>query len=121
MNTTVQEKNIEEQGPTGFWTFDRNLGVHRPVSISYTGRMMPYRRVSGLSSAEQAKTRKGEIVVIGGCPPSGGTTWRQVVYHLGRYRTRVPSEAVVGWVDGAVGEWEFDRLMNTDTYIPGDE
>lgn len=121
MNTTFQERKIEEQGPTGFWMFDQTLGDSRPVSISYAGRMMPYRRVSGLNTVEQTKVRNGELVVIGGCPPFGGTTWRQVVYRCGRYRTRMPSEALVGAVEGAVGEWEWAKLMETETSFQGDE
>src|SRR5208283_5506076 len=110
MSTTIQEKKIEEQGPT--FACIRHNGdplLFEYITISYTGRMMPWRRASGLSSDEQAKARKGEIVVIGGCPCSWGTTWREVVFHRGRYRTRIPSPAVVKAVESQVNDWHRNR------------
>ena len=70
---------------------------------------MPWRRASGLSRDEQAQIRKGETVVIGGCPRSRGTTWRQVVYRGGRYRTRLPSEVVAGRVEAQVYSWRMNE------------
>ena len=108
MNTATQEMKIEEQGPTCVSLWDRDRRVCEDVTISYTGRGMPWRRASGLTSDEQEKVRKGEIVVIGGCPPSRGTTWRQVIYRGGRYRTRVPSEVVAGRVEAQVYDWRMN-------------
>ena len=114
MNTATEERKIEEQGPTFafMWTEDpRDSGI----TISYTGRFMPWRRASGLSSDEQEKARKGNRVLIGGCPRCSGTTWREVVYHRGRYRTRIPSAEVLYWVEIAVYDWremkERDRKV----------
>jgi hypothetical protein len=109
MSTTIQEKKSEKQGPTCAFIWTEDPGDLGKITISYTGRMMPWRRASGLSSDEQAKARKGERVVIGGCPCSWGTTWRQVVYHRGRYRTRIPSPAVVKAVEVSVYDWHMNE------------
>jgi hypothetical protein len=121
MNTTTQERKAENRGPHGTWLCEGGIDNLRDthITISHTGRIMPYRRASGLSWAERSRVRNGEIVVIGGCPQSGGTTWRQVVYRRGRYRTHVPSPAVAGAVDSAVAEWELGMLMHD--LFPGDE
>jgi len=107
MSTATEERKIEEQGPTATSLLEGIPGSLRfhPITISYTGRFMPWRRASGLSSDEQAKARKGERVVIGGCPRCSGTTWREVVYHRGRYRTRIPSTGVVHAVECSVNSW----------------
>src|SRR5208283_4899021 len=108
MNMT-QEKQIEEQGPTFAMIWHNAPDFFEDITISYAGRMMPWRRASGLSAADQAKARNGEIVVIGGCPASSGTTWRQVVYRGGRYRSRIPSATVVEAVDRSVNDWRCNK------------
>ena len=106
MNTVTRE--IESQGPRSALMWRTNPRGFDHITISYDGRMMPCRRASGLSPDEQAKVRNGEIVVIRGFSPSGGTTWRQVVYRHGRYRTRLPSAAIVEAVAHSMNEWDWN-------------
>lgn len=56
--------------------------------------------VSGLSKDEQEAVQEGKVVLITGCPKSGGgngtgTTLRQVIYRGGRYLHRVPPKEVL--------------------------
>jgi hypothetical protein len=62
----------------------------------------PWKWVSGLTDAERAAVRAGEIVLISGCPLSGGsygTTIRQVVIVNGYWVHRVPSDEILASVD----------------------
>ena len=54
--------------------------------------------VSGLTDAERAAVRAGDIVLITDCPEAGGsygTTVRQVVFVAGRYIHRIPARATL--------------------------
>jgi hypothetical protein len=63
----------------------------------------PWKWVSGLTAAERAAVRAGDIVLITDCPRAGGsygTTVRQVVIAGGRFSHRVPAAAILS----AIGE-----------------
>ncbi len=107
MSTIIQEQETQNRGPTFAFLWHKDTDCLERIAISYTGRFMPWRRASRLSPDERARVRRGEHVVIGGGPPSHGTTWREVVYHRGRYRTRIPSTAVVDAVECQVESWHY--------------
>jgi hypothetical protein len=75
------------------------------IKISKTGRArgfgtMPYKWVSYLTPEEREIVRQGGIVLVTGCPPSGGgngtgTTLRRVHYRSGRYYHRVPDDSIL--------------------------
>jgi hypothetical protein len=101
---STQEREIEEQGPTFAYIKHKDL-IYEDITISYTGRWMPWRRASGLTRNERAKVRRGKRVFINGCPASHGITWREVVYRKGRYRTRILPRTVANEVDAFVRQW----------------
>ena len=56
--------------------------------------------VSGLTKDEQQAVQDGQVVLITGCPKSGGgngtgTTLRRVIYVGGRYLHRVPTKEML--------------------------
>ena len=74
------------------------IATQRPIRMSVTGQghgwgRDPWKWVSRLSRGDRNALRRGEIVVIGDCPPAGGThgpTYREARIEVGRYVHRMP-------------------------------
>jgi len=80
------------------------------IKISQTGvargfGTQKYKWVAFLTPEEREIVRQGGIVLVTGCPPSGGgngtgTTVRRVHYWHGRYYHRVPDDSILSRIQG---------------------